>query len=135
MDKPSAYKGTDPYIFVCYSHDDAGQVYPEISWLQSQGIHVWYDEGISPGAEWTEGLRATRKLSVLWSAAAEEGEVALRLARALRILCLHHNRYPHTPCQRRPATLRVPRHAVPACLLADVTGILVAVWIVRLLFG
>jgi len=32
------------------------QVYREISWLQSRGVNVWYDEGISPGAEWTEGL-------------------------------------------------------------------------------
>lgn len=57
MDKPiSAYSGDEPYIFVCYAHDDAGAVYPELAWLHSQGVNIWYDEGISPGVEWSEEL-------------------------------------------------------------------------------
>ena len=52
MDKPfSAYEGEDPYVFVCYAHDDSRVVYPEVQWLHDQGINVWYDQGISPGAE------------------------------------------------------------------------------------
>jgi tetratricopeptide (TPR) repeat protein len=27
-------------------------VYPEISWLRDQGVHIWYDEGISGGRIW-----------------------------------------------------------------------------------
>ena len=44
MDKPfSAYKGNDPYVFVCYAHDDEDLVYPEMAWLHEQGINLWYD--------------------------------------------------------------------------------------------
>ena len=57
MDKPfPAYDGDEPYVFVCYAHDDAKIVYPEILWLRNQGINIWYDEGISPGAEFPERL-------------------------------------------------------------------------------
>ncbi len=57
MKKPfAAYAGDDPYIFVCYAHDDEGLVYPEIQWLAEQGLNIWYDEGISPGSEWSEEL-------------------------------------------------------------------------------
>lgn len=57
MDKPfPAYDGDEPYVFVCYAHDDAKIVYPEILWLRDQGINIWYDEGISAGAEFPERL-------------------------------------------------------------------------------
>ena len=56
MEKPSAYQGNEPYVFVCYAHEDSEAVYPEIAWLQAQGINVWYDEGIGLGTEWTEAL-------------------------------------------------------------------------------
>jgi len=57
VDKPfAAYRGELPYIFVCYAHEDSDSVYPEISWLHDQGVRIWYDEGISPGLEWTEAL-------------------------------------------------------------------------------
>ncbi|MDH4047719.1 MAG: SUMF1/EgtB/PvdO family nonheme iron enzyme [Gammaproteobacteria bacterium] len=57
MDKPfPAYDGDGPYVFVCYAHDDSRIVYPEILWLRDQGINIWYDEGISPGAEFPEKL-------------------------------------------------------------------------------
>ena len=56
MVKPlPAYKGGDPYVFVCYSHTDQ-DVDAEIRWIQDQGINVWYDEGISPGSEWSDAL-------------------------------------------------------------------------------
>ena len=52
VDKPfPAYKGDDPYVFVCYAHADE-DVYPELRWLQDQGINIWYDEGISAGKVW-----------------------------------------------------------------------------------
>ena len=57
MDKPfPAYDGDEPYVFVCYAHADAKIVYPEILWLRNQGVNIWYDEGISPGAEFPERL-------------------------------------------------------------------------------
>jgi TolB-like protein len=57
VEKPfSAYRGDDPYVFVCYAHEDSDAIYREIAWLNDYGVNVWYDEGISPGQEWTEEL-------------------------------------------------------------------------------
>lgn len=59
MEKPFlAYRGDEPYVFVCYAHGDAAQVYPELERLHALGINVWYDEGIRPGSEWTDTLAA-----------------------------------------------------------------------------
>jgi hypothetical protein len=31
LDQPlAAYEGDEPYVFVCYSHEDSAAVYPEI---------------------------------------------------------------------------------------------------------
>ena len=57
MERPfEAYRGEGSYVFICYAHDDQAVVYAEISWLHEEGVNVWYDEGISPGEEWTEEL-------------------------------------------------------------------------------
>ena len=57
MEKPfPAYRGDDPYTFVCFSHADADAVYYELVWLKEQGCNIWYDEGIAPGTEWTQEL-------------------------------------------------------------------------------
>ncbi len=66
-DRPlPAYDGDEPYVFVSYSHEDDDVVYPEIRWLQEQGFNVWYDEGISPGAEWRAELSDSIKESSLF---------------------------------------------------------------------
>ena len=49
-----AYDGNDAYVFVCYAHDDAEFVYPELTRLRASGVNVWYDEGISPGELFTD---------------------------------------------------------------------------------
>ena len=55
MERPfTAYKGSDPYIFVSYSHGDAAEVYPELVRLREAGFNLWYDEGISPGSTWRD---------------------------------------------------------------------------------
>ena len=51
-----AYDGDDDFVFICYAHADAPDVYAELQWLRSNGTNIWYDEGIRPGAEWTEEL-------------------------------------------------------------------------------
>jgi TolB-like protein len=57
LEKPfAAYTGDEPYIFVCYAHDDQGVVYPEIRWLHEQGANLWYDEGISAGKNWRAAI-------------------------------------------------------------------------------
>ncbi len=57
MKRPfAAYQGQEPHVFVCYAHEDAEQVYPEIQRLHERGVRIWYDEGVSPGARWTDEL-------------------------------------------------------------------------------
>jgi len=51
-----AYRGDDSYVFVCYSHSDADEIYSELAQLNAEGVNVWFDEGIRPGSEWTQEL-------------------------------------------------------------------------------
>ena len=51
-----AYKGDEPYVFVCYAHENANAVYPELQRLHDAGVRIWYDEGVSPGARWSDEL-------------------------------------------------------------------------------
>ena len=54
--KPTPYRGSDPFIFVSYAHDDSDRIYSEIDSLTAAGFNVFYDEGISPGHSWHEDL-------------------------------------------------------------------------------
>ena len=54
MHIPKAYNGSEPYIFVSYSHRDTEQVLPIVSELQARGFRIWYDAGIEAGTEWPE---------------------------------------------------------------------------------
>lgn len=51
---PMAYEGSEPYIFVSYSHRDATFVHRVITHLESAGYRVWFDGGIEAGSEWPE---------------------------------------------------------------------------------
>ena len=55
---PPAYEGDEPFVYVCYSHDDARTVMSEIAWLTQKGVHIWYDEGIPAGSRWSDELAA-----------------------------------------------------------------------------
>lgn len=52
----TAYRGADTYVFVCYSHHDTAAVYDDLVLLRSAGVRIWYDEGISPGTQWSDEL-------------------------------------------------------------------------------
>lgn len=67
IDKPAAYKGSRPFIAVCYTRKDSDRVYPFVRQLQDAGYRIWYDEGIPLGTNW-------------------EDEVAARLAGAEQVL-------------------------------------------------
>jgi TolB-like protein len=55
MERPfPAYRGSDPYVFVSYSHADMDVVFPEIVWIHEAGVPLWYDEGIGAGASWRD---------------------------------------------------------------------------------
>lgn len=51
-----AYRGNEPYVFISYAHDDQDKVFAEIKRFNKAGFYVWYDEGISPGNEWTDEI-------------------------------------------------------------------------------
>ena len=51
-ERPTAYKGSEKYIFISYAHKDSSDVLPLIEALQSASYRVWYDEGIEPGNDW-----------------------------------------------------------------------------------
>ena len=48
------YEGTQPYIFISYSHKDSAQVMTIVDDLEQRGYRVWYDGGIEAGSEWPE---------------------------------------------------------------------------------
>ncbi len=54
-----AYKGDSDFVFVSYAHSDADWVYEQLEWLRAEGINIWYDEGIEPGADWLHTLADT----------------------------------------------------------------------------
>lgn len=56
MERPEAYMGDQPYIFISYAHRDSDQVWPIILKLQGEGYRIWYDDGISPGTEWDANI-------------------------------------------------------------------------------
>jgi hypothetical protein len=51
-----AYEGSEPYLFVSYSHKDSELVLPVIWKLYERKIRVWYDEGIALGSEWPHNI-------------------------------------------------------------------------------
>ncbi len=48
------YSGTEPYVFVSYSHADADRVLPVIGVLDADRYRQWYDAGIKAGTSWPE---------------------------------------------------------------------------------
>lgn len=62
MNKPfQAYRGSEPYVFVCYSHRDLDTVYADLSELDRNGLNFWYDEGIQAGTSWRAEIAAAIK--------------------------------------------------------------------------
>ena len=51
-----AYSGSEPFVFVSYSHSDSKLVYHILAKLNEQGINIWYDEGIDIGSEWPQSI-------------------------------------------------------------------------------
>lgn len=45
------YKGTDPYVFVSYSHKDKEVVFEVINDLMLCACNIWYDTGIHSGED------------------------------------------------------------------------------------
>src|SRR5271157_2897285 len=52
-----AYRGSDPYVFISYSHSDSKLVYAEMQVLHDAGYRIWYDDGITPAENWPADLQ------------------------------------------------------------------------------
>lgn len=61
MEKVSAYVGTEPYIFISYSHKDDEQIQRILQEMISNGYRVWYDEGIASGSMWADNISKALK--------------------------------------------------------------------------
>jgi hypothetical protein len=55
-DTATGTQSGNPYVFVCYAHDERDLVVSQIEWLRSQGFNVWFDEAIEAGHRWSEDL-------------------------------------------------------------------------------
>lgn len=93
-----AYHGDEPYIFVSYAHSDAKLVFDEIKRFNESGYHVWYDEGISPGNEWTNeiaiALRNCRVFVVMITPASAvrvnvQNEINYALDEEIPVIAIH----------------------------------------------
>lgn len=51
-DSPLSYNPGEFFAFVSYARDDSDAIYREISLLQSRGLNVWYDRGITSGSSY-----------------------------------------------------------------------------------
>lgn len=64
MQRPfPAYNGSEPYVFVSYSHTDSEQAFALLADLNNAGFNLWYDEGIEPGSSWRAELALAIKHS------------------------------------------------------------------------
>ncbi|MCC8046690.1 MAG: toll/interleukin-1 receptor domain-containing protein [Clostridiales bacterium] len=45
----NAYTGTEPYVFLSYSHTDMEIAQEIIIGLKQKMCRIWYDEGLTPG--------------------------------------------------------------------------------------
>lgn len=50
------YRGSDPYVFISYSHKDKREVTRILNTMETNGFRIWFDEGIDPGTEWDENI-------------------------------------------------------------------------------
>lgn len=55
--KFEAYTGTEPYLFVSYSHRDTKLVYPVLDDLYDKKYRIWYDESCENGLDFRDELR------------------------------------------------------------------------------
>ncbi len=119
----AAYRGTEGYVFVCYSHQDRLAVYNDLALLRSRGVRIWYDEGISPGSEWSDALATALEGAALMLFYASGASASSRHCRD-EINFAHNRDTRILPIYLEPVVLRgglelslsstqaIPRHAL-----------------------
>ncbi len=58
-------------IFISYKKEDAGRVVRIVEGLRAEGFSVWWDHGITPGAQWDQTIQneltAAKAVIAIWS--------------------------------------------------------------------
>jgi len=52
-----SYEGTEPYIFISYSHRDSREVYPFLKLIEQEKFRFWYDDTMEIGEDFRAELR------------------------------------------------------------------------------
>ena len=55
--KFEAYNGTEPFLFISYSHRDTEKVYETLDMLHDRKYRIWYDESCETGNDFRQELR------------------------------------------------------------------------------
>lgn len=92
------YQGDDPYVFFSYCHSDQNTAYPIIETLRGSGLRLWYDQGITAGADWplyiAQKLQGAAVCLVAMSKAADESincnrELAFAAEKRLNVVVVY----------------------------------------------
>ena len=59
------YEGTDPYVFVSYSHRDMREMREVTAFLGAGGVRYWYDDGLHSGDDWNRSIATHLKNSAV----------------------------------------------------------------------
>ena len=87
-----SYEGSKPYIFISYAHMDSALVLPAIKAIQDKGFPVWFDAGITPGAEWAADISRHLKNASLVLAFVSENAFASNNCRAEIVYAFGHKK-------------------------------------------
>lgn len=59
------YEGSDPYVFISYSHKDTYEMREVTELLNRNGVRYWYDDGLHSGDDWNYSIAAHLKNSAV----------------------------------------------------------------------
>ena len=88
-----AYRGGAPYIFVSYAHKDSDIVFAHITRLHNEGFRIWYDEGIDPGADWSDEIAAALENAEIFLVFISDAAVASHNVRKEIVFAIDQKKY------------------------------------------
>ena len=88
-----AYKGESPYIFVSYAHKNSEVVFSHITRLHNEGFRIWYDEGIDPGADWSDEIASALAGAAVFLVFISDAAVASHNVRKEIVFAIDQRKY------------------------------------------
>ena len=88
-----AYKGESPYIFVSYAHKNSEVVFSHITRLHNEGFRIWYDEGIDPGADWSDEIASALEGAAVFLVFISDAAVASHNVRKEIVFAIDQRKY------------------------------------------